>query len=538
MGASRSRIGPLQTCHGFRMSCALPLLLAVLLAVQNVRAQGLSAQDHANRGISLAREGKLPEAEQELREAVRVAAGVASYRAQLGSILGLEGNWTESLANFQKAIDLAPENLDFRRETAAVQWQLGLMSSAEKNLQYVLARHPDDSGSIMLLGLVKERNGDYTSAAELLDSQFELVISQPDRTVALFNSAVRSSQRDKITKIVSALRVRANDKLWASVIVRCTQIAVMSGDLPTAQTLFAWLPHDDPGRPAAGVQLAKLLYSRGEVSQAKELLLQLAARGVLSADVQALLGNCFESQHQPGPAMQAYQRAIELNPSRVDYYQDPISLLLDLGKTNDALVLVNRALAIAPGDARPWLWKGKVDIRLHAYKDAMESYTHAGKLDSSSADAILGVAAVYFVSGQSDAAIAEYKAGIARFPNEARLYVACASMLLASPDSPKLQAEAGNLLQKAVKLAPQSAEAHYQLGQLALQQSRLKDAEGEFSLSLQSEPDRSKAHFALSVVYRRMGRTDDATRQFAIYQDLKRAEESGTSAAMTAAEKP
>jgi tetratricopeptide (TPR) repeat protein len=385
---------------------------------------------------------------------------------------------------------------------------------------------------------VKERNGDYTSAAQLLDSQFELVISQPDRTVALFHSVVRSGQRDKITKVVDALKARANDKLWASAMVRCTQIAVMSGDLPTAQTLFAWIPHDDPGRPAAGVELAKLLYSTGEVSQAKELLLQLAEHGLMSADLQALLGNCYESEHQPGLAMQAYQRAIELNPSRVDYYQDPISLLLDLGKTNDALALVNRALAIAPSDARPWLWKGKMDLRMHAYKDAMESYRHASKLDSSSADAILGVAGVYFVSGQSDAAIAEYKAGIARFPNEARLYVACASMLLASPDSPKLQAEAENLLQKAVKLAPQSAEAHYQLGQLALQQSRLKDAEAEFSLSLRSEPDRSKTHFALSVVYRRMGRTDDATRQFAIYQDLKRAEESGTSAAMTAAEKP
>jgi tetratricopeptide (TPR) repeat protein len=533
-----SRIGPPQTSHRFAMPSVIPLLLAMLLAVQNGRAQNLSAQDHASLGISLAREGKLPEAELELREAVRVATRVASYRAQLGSILGLQGKGSEALESFQKAIDLAPENLDFRRETAAVQWQLGLMSSAEKNLQYVLARHPDDSGAILLLGLVKERNGDYTSAAELLDSQFELAISQPDRTVALFHSVVQSAQHDKIPKIIDALKVRANDKLWASAMVRCTQIAAMSGDLHTSQTLFAWIPDNEPGRPAAGIQLAKLLYSRGELPQAKELLLQLAEHGAVSADLQALLGNCFEAERQPGLAMQAYQRAIEAEPSRVDYYQDPISLLLDLGKTNDALALVNRALAIAPTDARPWLWKAKMDLRTHAYKDAMESYRHASKLDSSSADAILGIAAVYFVSGQSDAAIAEYKAGIARFPNEARLYVACASMLLASPDSPKLQAEAGNLLQKAVKLAPQSAEAHYQLGQLALQQSRLKDAEADFSRSLQSDPDRSKAHFALSVVYRRMGRTEDATRQFAIYQDLKRAEESGPTAAMTAAQEP
>ena len=111
-------------------------------------------------------------------------------------------------------------------------------------------------------------------------------------------------------------------------------------------------------------------------------------------------------------------------------------------------------------------------------------------------------------------------------------------MLLASPDSPKLQVEAENFLHKAVKLAPQSAEGHYQLGQLALQQNRLKDAEAEFSRSLQSDPHRSKAHFALSVVYRRMGRTNDAAKQFAIYQELKQAEERGTTAAMTVAGKP
>jgi len=61
-----------------------------------------------------------------------------------------------------------------------------MMSSAEKNLHYVLARHPGDSGALLLLGLVKDRTGDYAQAAQLLDSQFELVISQPDRTVALF----------------------------------------------------------------------------------------------------------------------------------------------------------------------------------------------------------------------------------------------------------------------------------------------------------------------------------------------------------------
>jgi tetratricopeptide (TPR) repeat protein len=516
------------------MSSVLPFVVAAFLLVQNPPAQTSPGSDHASLGVSLAREGKLPEAEQELREAVRSAPAAAPYRAQLGSVLGLQGKWKEALESFQKAVDLDPSDLNFRRETAAVEWQLGLMAPAEENLRYVLANHPGDSGAILLLGLVKEKAGDYASAVELLGSQFEFVASQPDRTVALFHSIVESGQRDKIPKIVDVLRAHASDSQWTNAIGRCMQIAATGGDPDTSKVLFALIPNNDPGRAAVGVQLASTFYSRGQVSQAKELLLRLAEQNVVNSDLQALLGNCFESEHQPGLALQAYQRAIEAGPTRVDYYHDAISLMLDLGKTSDALALVNRALAVAPADARPWLWKGNAELRTHRYKDAIASYTHAAALDSSSVDPILGIAAVHFVAGQSDAAIAEYKSGIARFPNEARLYIAYAEMLLGSPDSFKLQTEAANLLEKAVKLAPQSAEGHYQMGQLALRQSRLKDSEAELLLSLQSDPDQSKAHFALSTVYRRMGRIDDATRQFVIYQDLKRVEDSGATAAMTA----
>jgi len=511
-------------------------VLLVLSSALGVRAQG--AQDRANLGISLARDGKLAEAEVELQQAVHVAPGVARYRAQLGSILGLEGKWKEALASFQKAIDLEPTNINFRRETAAVQWQLGMLSSAEKNLHYVLEKHPDDAGAVLLLGLVNEKRGDYEAAARLLNSQFDLVISQPDRVVALFNSWIRSGQRGNLSRIVDVLRFRVNDPGWSSAIGRCTQIAAIGGELETAQSLFALIPANEASWPGAGLQLAKALYGHGQVSTAKQLLMQLADRGVVSADLQALLGACFEAEHQPALAIEAYKREIDLDPLRVDYYQDLISLLLDLGKTHDADVLVNQALTIAPTDARPWVWKANVSLQANAYQDAIESYMHASKLDSSNVEAILGVATTYFVIGQNDAAITEFRTGMTRFPNDARFYIGCAETLLASPDSRKLQAEAEEFLKKATKLVPRSAEAHYQLGQLALQQSRLNDAERELLLSLQSDPNQSKAHFALSNLYRRMGRTADAKAQFAMYQDLKRAEEAAKATAITAGEKP
>ena len=520
------------------MSPTILCVLLVLMIASPLSAQSVPVQDRAANGISLARQGNLVGAEKELRAAVSEAPSVAIYQAQLASILGLEGKWNEALECFQKAVQLAPENLDFRRETAAVQWQMGLMPAAEANLQYVLEKRPDDPGGLLLLGLVKEKTGDYKNAAQLLDSQFELVAAQPERTVALFHSVVESGQADKISKIVDLLKLHANDKSWAIAVSRCTQLAIMSGDLQTAATLFSLIPADSLDRPATGFQLAKLLYNHAQISQAKELLLQLKSDGSENADVETLLGNCLESERQPEQAIAAYRRAIAADPSRIDRYEDLISLLLYQRRTAEALVVVNQALKIAPNDSRAWVWKGNVDLHRNDYKTAMDSYTHAVQLDKENPDALFGVAGAYYVTGQGEAAMSECKAGISRFPDDTRFYVSYAEMLLASPDAMQMQAQAKDLLEKALKLSPESAQAYYLLGQIALQEGQLKEAEEEFLRSLASDPDRSKTHFALSRVYRRMERTDQAAKEFALYEKLKEREESGSTNPMVTLERP
>jgi tetratricopeptide (TPR) repeat protein len=525
--ASRRLIRTWSIKARFAVTAALLFVFAVQSANTQLAdaSQADKAHEYAVRGISLAREGNLSQAQQELEQAVKTAPEVALYRAQLASILGLQNKWQAALEGFQKAIDLAPDNLDFRRETAAVQWQLGLMPAAEQNLQFVLTRLPEDPGSILLLGLVKEKAGDYSKAAELLDSQFSLVSSQPDRVGAMCHSVVESGQLTKIPKILDVLTRHAADPQWMNAIGRCTQIAAANGDVQTSKTLFAFLPENDAAYVPVALQMAKLLYDHARVPEARQLLLRLVANGVVSADLQALLGNCYESERQPGLALEAYHRAIEADPTRVDYYEDLIALLLYLRKTDDALAEVNRAIGGAPKDARPWVWKGNVELRRNSAKDAMESYQRAAKLDSSNADAALGIATIYFVTGQSDEAIAEYKVGITRFPGDARFYVACAEMLVGSPDSLDFEVQAESMLRQAIKLTPEASEARYLLGQLALQQGRLQEAFDELTRSIQSDPDRSKPHFALSRLYRRMGRSEDAAKEFALYQKLKQAEE-------------
>ena len=472
-----------------------------------------------------------------MRAAVLAAPQVAVYHAQLGSVQGLQLKWREALGSFAKAVELDPKNLNFRREAAAVQWQLGLLDPAEANLGYVLQRSPGDPGATLLLGLVAEARGNFAKATRLLASQFDLVAAQPVRLITLFHSAFQSGDQATLEKVIAVLKTHASDPLWANALSRCLEIAANAGDVAASESLFALIPADHPEQAAVGLQIAKLRYRNGQFAQAQELLLQLAGRGPLSAAAEMLLGNCYEAGQRPQLAAQAYQRAMELDPSEVSPYEDMISLQLDLGKTASALEFVERALAIAPSNAKVWVWKGNVELRRNSFKEAQDSFLQASKLDSANADALLGLGGAHALAGLPEAAISEYQKGISQFPGDARFYLACAAMFLASPNAPQLQSQSESLLKEALKRTPHSAEAHYLLGQLALQRGRLQEAEGEFLSSIAADAGKSKTHFALSVVYRRLGRTAEATKQFAIYQSLKPAEENEPAAA-TPVEKP
>jgi len=292
-----------------------------------------------------------------------------------------------------------------------------------------------------------------------------LVVAQADRVVALFHSAFESQKKNWVEKVIEVLRTHANEPSWSNAIGRCAQIAAIGDDIPTAQLIFGLISKQEPNQAAAGLQLAKAYYRHGEIAQAKEFLLQLIAQGAASAEAQALLGNCYESEHQPVLAMQAYQHAIELEPSQISYYMAQISLQLDMGKTKEALALVNRVLTVAPNDSRVWVWKGNTELHTNSFKDAKASFTRASELDSLNADAILGLAGAESLVGSNEEAIVQYKIGIGRFPEDPRFYIGCAGMFLASSNASELEPQTESLLKEAVKLDPRSAEAHYQLGQ-------------------------------------------------------------------------
>ncbi len=147
-------------------------------------------------------------------------------------------------------------------------------------------------------------------------------------------------------------------------------------------------------------------------------------------------------------------------------------------------------------------------------------------------------------------AIAEYRILLQRTPEKPGIHYRIGGLLMSLPPAATTSAEARKEFEAELKINPQSAGAEYYLGELARQENRLPDAIEHFSratklypgfaeayfglgralldsdkaaaaiepleTAVKLAPDNPTAHLALATSYQRVGRKDEAAREFAL----------------------
>lgn len=80
------------------------------------------------------------------------------------------------------------------------------------------------------------------------------------------------------------------------------------------------------------------------------------------------------------------------------------------------------------------------------------------------------------------------------------------------------------ILEEAISLRSDYADAFYQLGKIYLEKGDTKKAIENLERAVLADADKDYIHYQLSVAYRKMSRKEDADRELKIYQKLKKAE--------------
>jgi tetratricopeptide (TPR) repeat protein len=515
--------------HRFIVGACIILALSVQSASRGWSQSAADAQAHADRGLQLAQSGNLAGAETELRRAVGLAPNDSGYLTDLATVLAMQRKLEESTAFFNKALKLDPGNLTARRYLAANLWQLHRPEEAKRNLETILKAAPGDRSSVLLLGMVSEDLKDYATAARMLASVPDLVRQRPESIAALARSDYHLGETEKARETLNTL---LDHPAGPQGVFLGARIAAEMHDFETAEKLFGAIRSTYPDRAALGYNLALAQYNAQHFSDAQQTLLELMDSGVRTGDIYNLLGWCYQKQNRTDDAVHAFKEAIRQEPSKDQNYLDLDKVLLNAGRLLAALETSKRTVEAYPESRRAYLLKGQIEFRLSQFTDAMASYSRAAQLDPSDPQANVGLAMAQAAAGMTDAARKTFEGGIKRFPRDAQHHLEYALMLLglgeAGSDAAKTQAEAQ--LKMALALDPRLFEADYQLGSLALARGQWNEALTYLEAAGKLDPEKSKTHFALARVYRRLERKDDSAKEMALFQKLKNLEAQHTAA--------
>jgi tetratricopeptide (TPR) repeat protein len=503
-----------------QLQLRLGVFVAVLLALSFPgRARTEDAQSHADMGIQFARSGDMARAAEELRRAVMLAPTNAQFLSTLGTVLAMDKKLEESTHAFRKALQFAPQDSTSRRYLAANLWQLHRYPEAKRELQIILREHPNDAPSRLLLGMVSQNSGDYATAAKMLSSVPQEIEKQPESIAALASSYYHLKEREKARATIERLSsLRA-----IKPVLLAAQIADQAGDFEESERLLNSITGAAGDSPDIQFRKANVQYHAGHFAQCQTTLEPLLAGPGGTAQMYNLMGWCYHRLKKPKEATEAFEHAIALTPADESNYLDLIKVLEAHYFLRVALDAANRGVALFPKSVAMLNLKGSIERRMFHFNDAVTSYKQAIQVQDTNVESWLGLVRAQISAESISEATSTLKLALERFPNEARLKVIYAVMLLTHADAGDraVTSRAEQMLGEAIKNDPNNFEAFFELGKIELSDGKLTQACQHLERAVKLSPQSSEPHFVLWRAYQRLNRKADAARELKTFELLK-----------------
>lgn len=302
----------------------------------------------------------------------------ASYAIHLGQACQAAGRTEEARSAFEKAVQLAPAQLDAWVELAQVQREMG-----------------DWAGALESAGKASELEGAAVEA-KLLASQIALQMGNLEKAktyatdaarrqprsagVVLAMSKILSSQRksaDGLTIIESALgNIEGTRELLVERARLTCEVKGAKEAYPVVVDLAARYPDDSD---ALGL-LFEALFARGEVKEA----LQVAHRALRIDPQQPKLafkiGKLERDHGQLDQAVFLLSEAVKMEPTNIDYYLELAQTYSQRREHQLALQVYRQASKVNPKDARPFFQAGLILRDSKDYSEAESMLQHAARL--------------------------------------------------------------------------------------------------------------------------------------------------------------
>jgi putative PEP-CTERM system TPR-repeat lipoprotein len=544
--------------------------------------------------LKLAR-GKTSEGIADLQRVVERVPSFVPARLLLGGAQLSQGNLNQAQAQFEQVLQQAPDNLQARKLLARVRLQLNEPQEALQALNPALNGNATDPQLYRLLEATQIEMGDRTSALATLESavranpsdrnlkldlaqaylaagrgkdalallgpaapghddlrrarlyvsatyavggagaateQVEKLLQARPKDLGTLNLAASyfsvQSQMDRARALLQqALAIDAHD---VGTLGNLARVDLVSGDVAGAEAAMRTALSAEPHNVRVRVALADILLRRGALAEAEQIL--TAEKDSKAPELQFALAQLELARSNPGKANEALDRAIALQPSRVELVNQAGTLLMQNGKYEAALARFQKATELDPKSARYWLNLGRAQLALRQDDQARASFQRAQELSSEWIEPVTALALLDVRAKKFDEALQRANEMLAKHPGDPDALVLKGDVLASAgkirdaaaafadaqrrrPDAStalklfQIRSAAGapdaaEPLEQWLALQPNDYRMRYVLGTYYLSQHALQKAAGELEVVVRQVPGYAPAFNNLAWTYVQM----------------------------------
>lgn len=288
----------------------------------------------------------------------------------------------------------------------------------------------------------------------------------------------------------------------------------------TAQTTKTFSEVDALGLPpAAASQLRHALQARDYIAAERSLLAEIHhdPHSAKAGGLLQFLGGVYFLDHDAWNAAIAWNKAKAIAPLPPTLEFSLAMAYIRIGhpewarKQIQALAGKNGKNALYP------YWLGRLDYDADHYDDAILQFQKAIQLAPDMAQAYNNLGLCYYRQRRNDLAIVNYQDAIDLNRKSGHRDAWPYLNLAVAEHSLNQRSEAESHLREAIRLDPNLAIAHFQLGNILDEDGRTDDAISQFQAAARLDPSYAVPHYALARIYRRLGNTAASKREVKTY---------------------
>ncbi|MGH9970351.1 MAG: tetratricopeptide repeat protein [Pyrinomonadaceae bacterium] len=428
------------------------------------------------------------------------------------------GRYAEAFEDLRRAVSLKPDNSEYQANLGYVLWKLGRSDEAVSAERVALKLDEKNFMAHHQLGRFLLRTGEpkqLGEAATHLRRALELDPRQYDvrfELIAVYRAL--GSTAEASTQLDFLWDARPSDP---RVFYMSALLASDRGDLQAAIKDFKAALHRDPTLLGAWQDLGLAYIKLTLWTEAVETFAELARRDVDAVDAAYLHALALFNAGRATDAEREVRRALRINAGVAEAHTLLGVVLASRGNANaDALEALSQAVALNPNSFDAHFYLGRVLYATKDYTGAVKELRSAVGLNLRHPEARFFLGTSLEALGESGAAMTEYRE-LVKIDAESAIGLLGLGALLLKQGKTE---DAISALKRSTSLNPKSFEAHWVLGRAFVLAERFSEAVEVLQMAVSLARYRADAHYQLGLALRRLGRAEEAAREFALVDKL------------------